>query len=223
VEFGPDFALPRALFGAEAKVIFVTSPNSPSGTSHPAKVIAALADSVPHALVVVDEAYADFADENALELARDRVNVVVLRTFSKSYSLAGMRVGLLFGASQVVRGLAKVKDSYNLDRLAIVAAAAALRDQAWMKDNVQKIRATRVRLAAGLERLGFAVLPSAANFVLARLGSEDRASGAYSFLKERGILVRYFSRPLLADALRITVGTDAEIEALLAALSEYVA
>ena len=223
VPFDVDFALPRALFGADAKVIFVTSPNSPSGTSHSARLIGELADSVPHGLVVVDEAYADFADENALDLARTRANVVVLRTLSKSYSLAGMRIGLLFGSAEVVRGIGKVKDSYNLDRLAIVAGAAALRDQAWMKENVAKIRATRARLAEGLLRLGFSVLPSAANFVLARLGSAERASGAYRFLKEHGILVRYFPRPLLSDALRITVGTDAEIDALLTALAEYVA
>ncbi|HEX7669031.1 MAG TPA: histidinol-phosphate transaminase [Polyangiaceae bacterium] len=223
VPFGPDFSLPRDLFAAEAKVIFVTSPNSPSGTSHPAKIIGELADSVPHALVVVDEAYADFADDNALELARTRANVVVLRTFSKSYSLAGMRVGLLFGASELVNGIGKIKDSYNLDRLAIVAAAAALRDQAWMKDNVARIRATRKRLTQGLTELGFDVLPSSANFVFARLGSEERASGAYRFLKEHGVLVRYFPRPLLSDALRITVGTDAEIDELLETLAEYLA
>lgn len=221
VEFGPDFSLPSALFGADAKVLFVTSPNSPSGTSHPASVLGKLADSVPKALVVVDEAYADFADENALDLARQRPNVIVLRTFSKSYSLAGMRIGLLFGPRDVVRGIAKVKDSYNLDRLAIVAGAAALRDQAWMTDNVAKIRMTRGRLARGLSELGFSVLPSSANFVFARLGSVERARDAYRFLKARGILVRYFERPLLDDALRITVGTDAEIDELLVALTEW--
>jgi histidinol-phosphate aminotransferase len=221
-EFGPDFSLPQSLFGADAKVIFVTSPNSPSGTSHPSVELGRLADSVPHALVVVDEAYADFADDNALDLARTRPNVVVLRTFSKSYSLAGMRIGLLFGSSDVVRGIGKVKDSYNLDRLAIVAGAAALRDQAWMTDNVAKIRRTRARLLSSLSGLGFSVLPSSANFVFARLGSASRASGAYRFLKEQGILVRYFPRPLLDDALRITVGTDAEIDALETGLVEYV-
>jgi histidinol-phosphate aminotransferase len=222
VEFGPDFSLPAALFGADAKVLFITSPNSPSGTTHSAEVLGKLADSVPKALVVVDEAYADFADENALELARERPNVIVLRTFSKSYSLAGMRIGLLFGPKDVVHGIAKVKDSYNLDRLAIVAGAAALRDQAWMIDNVAKIRRTRARLEHGLSALGFSVLPSSANFVFARLGSIERARDAYRFLKARGILVRYFERPLLDDALRITVGTDAEIDALFAALRDCV-
>jgi histidinol-phosphate aminotransferase len=221
VSFGRDFALPRELLGSKAKVLFITTPNSPSGTSHPVAALGELADSVPDSLVVIDEAYADFAEENALSLAKLKPNVVVLRTFSKSYSLAGMRVGLLFGSSEAVEAIGKIKDSYNLDRLAIVAGAAALRDQAWMKTNRAKILATRRRLDEGLTALGFEVLPSSANFVFARLGSDARAKGAYQFLKSRGILVRYFDRPLLADGLRITVGTDDEIAALLVSLAEF--
>jgi histidinol-phosphate aminotransferase len=219
--FGRDFALPRALFGASAKVLFITTPNSPSGTSHPIAALADLADSVPDSLVVIDEAYADFAEENALSLAKLKPNVVVLRTFSKSYSLAGMRIGLLFGSSEAVLAIGKIKDSYNLDRLALVAGAAALRDQVWMKTNRAKILVTRRRLEEGLTALGFEVLPSSANFVFARLGSDARARAAYQFLKGRGILVRYFDRPLLADGLRITVGTDDEIAALLVSLAEF--
>ena len=221
VPFGRDFALPRALFGASAKVLFITTPNSPSGTTHSASALAELADSVPRSLVVIDEAYADFAEENALSLARLKPNVVVLRTFSKSYSLAGMRIGLLFGSAEAVLAIGKIKDSYNLDRLALAAGAAALRDQAWMKANRAKILVTRRRLEEGLSALGFDVLPSSANFVFARLGTDARAKAAYQFLKARGILVRYFDRPLLADGLRITVGTDEEIAALLVALAEF--
>lgn len=220
IEFSRDFSLPRELFGIDAKAIFVASPNSPSGTTYPASRLAALARSVPNALVVVDEAYADFADENALDLARELPNVVVLRTLSKSYSLAGMRLGLLFGAPDVVAGIGKVKDSYNLDRLALVAGAAALRDGATMRDNVARIRRTRERLSAELGALGFDVLPSSANFVFARLPSASRARATYHELRNRQILVRYFDRPLLDDGLRITVGTDEEISSLLAALRE---
>ena len=219
VPFAPSFELPRELFGSDAKVVFVASPNSPSGTSHPVSVLGELAASLPNGLLVVDEAYADFAGESALELARTRPNVVVLRTFSKSYSLAGMRIGLMFGPTELVSGIAKVKDSYNLDRLAIAAGAAALGDGEWMQSNVAKILATRARLTQGLARLGLEVLPSSANFVFARLGSSERARAAYQSLKERGILVRYFDRPLLSDGLRITVGTDDEITALLDALA----
>ena len=132
-----------------------------------------------------------------------------------------MRLGLLFGSDEVVNGIGKIKDSYNLDRLALVAGAAALADDAWMRQNVAKIRATRARLVAGLLSRGLDVLPSAANFVFARFGSADQARGAYRSLKERGILVRYFDRPLLDDGLRITVGTDPEIDELLQALAAF--
>ncbi|HEX3594265.1 MAG TPA: aminotransferase class I/II-fold pyridoxal phosphate-dependent enzyme, partial [Polyangiaceae bacterium] len=217
--FDRDFTLPRALYGSGAKLTFVASPNSPSGNVHSVEALDGLAASLSGGLLVIDEAYADFADSNALELARTRANVVVLRTFSKSYSLAGMRLGLLFGAPELVDGIAKVKDSYNLDRLAIVAGAAALNDESWMRANVAAIRATRVRLVEGLAARGLDVLPSAANFVFARFVSADAARNAYRSLKERGILVRYFDRPLLDDGLRITVGTDGEIDELLAALA----
>jgi histidinol-phosphate aminotransferase len=219
VPFPRDFSLPRGLFGSNAKLVFVTTPNSPSGTSHPTKLLGELASSLPNGVLVVDEAYADFADESALELARTHDNVVVLRTFSKSYSLAGMRIGLLFGPEALVSGISKIKDSYNLDRLAIRAGAAALRDGEWMRQNVTKIRATRARLAAGLAALGHEVIPSSANFVFVRLRSAEAARAAYRSLKERGILVRYFDREALDDGLRITVGTDDEITALLSALS----
>ena len=142
----------------------------------------------------------------------------MLRTFSKSYSLAGMRLGLLFAPDEIVSGIGKVKDSYNLDRLAIVAGAAALGDDAWMRANVEKIVATRTRLVKGLSSRGLDVLPSSANFVFARFPSADRARETYRSLKDRGILVRYFDRPLLDDGLRITVGTDAEIDELLASM-----
>ncbi|HEX4335479.1 MAG TPA: histidinol-phosphate transaminase [Polyangiaceae bacterium] len=216
--FGRDFALPRALYGSTAKLTFIASPNSPSGNSHPLEALDELAASLRGGLLVIDEAYADFAETNALELVRTRPNVVVLRTFSKSYSLAGMRLGLLFASEELVKGIGKIKDSYNLDRLAIVAGAAALADDAWMRDNVAKIRATRARLVEGLKARGLDVLPSAANFVFARFPSADAARAAYHTLKGRGILVRYFDRPLLDDGLRITVGTDAEIAEFFAAL-----
>jgi len=220
VDFPRDFSLPRDLFGVDARLVFVASPNSPSGTTYPVPALRELAASVPNALVVIDEAYADFADENALELAREAPNVVVLRTLSKSYSLAGMRLGLLFGAPDVVSNIAKVKDSYNLDRLSIAAGAAALRDGAWMLENVAKIRASRDWLTKALRDLGFEVLPSSANFVFARAESAEKARATYRALRDHGILVRYFDRPLLDDGLRITVGTEEEVAALVAALAE---
>ncbi|MBK8481657.1 MAG: histidinol-phosphate transaminase [Proteobacteria bacterium] len=213
-----DFALPAALFGTEAKLVFVASPNSPSGIRYANEQLARLARGLPEALVVIDEAYAPFADGDALALVGTLPNLVVLRTLSKSHSLAGMRVGLLYGPAEILQGVAKVKDSYNLDRLAIVAGTASLSDSAWTAGNVGRVRAERERLSRGLIALGLEVLPSEANFVFARFPSAGAAAAAYRFLREQGILVRYFPTRLLDDGLRITVGTEPEVDAVLAAL-----
>ena len=216
VPFGDDFQLPPALGHARARVTFLCNPNSPSGTLVPLARVEALAREVTGVLVV-DEAYVDFAPAHALGLVGRLPNVLVLRTLSKSFSLAGLRVGLAFGHPELLAGLRTVKDSYNLNRLSQAAAVAALGDLPAMRANVARIQATRARLAAGLERLGFRVLPSEANFVLARRPGADQAPVARA-LGARDILVRHFAQPGLEDALRITVGTDAEIDALLAAL-----
>jgi histidinol-phosphate aminotransferase len=153
---------------------------------------------------------------------------VITRTFSKSYSLAGVRFGFAIAHADLIAGMRKVKDSYNCDRLALAAATAAIRDQSWMLANVQKIRATRQRLAEGLSPLGFTVVPSQTNFVWATHES-GRHRALYEALKSRKILVRYMTFPGVPwapggtlDGHRITVGTDAEIDALLAALKQIV-
>lgn len=218
VPFGSDFSLPRDLAERGGRVIFVCNPNSPSGTLASLDELRELARRAD-GLLVVDEAYVDFASHSALPLVREHPNVVVLRSFSKSFSMAGLRVGLAFGPPEIINQLTKVKDSYNLNRISIAAATAALEDHAWMTANVKRVCATRERLSAGLRRAGYGVLPSAANFVLARRPGYD-LQPVYGALKSRGILVRHFATPELFDALRITVGTDAEIDALLAAMSE---
>jgi histidinol-phosphate aminotransferase len=223
VDFDASFRLPEALFGSTAKLVLIANPNAPSGNAHPISELARLAKSLRGGILVVDEAYAEFAPDNALELARTLPNVIVTRTFSKSHSLAGMRLGLLFGSEALVAGIQKVKDSYNLDRLAIVAGAVALEDHAWMRRNVEQVRATRIRLAERLTALGLSVLPSETNFLLVRFPGKQEAKGAYEFLKQRGILVRYFATRLLEDAIRISVGTDPEIDALLVELGHYLA
>jgi histidinol-phosphate aminotransferase len=216
--FPADFSLPvKALAGKKARVTMVANPNSPSGTAAPIGVLASLADAVSGVLVV-DEAYADFSGETALPLARERDNVIVLRTFSKSFSLAGMRIALGFAHPRIIEGLNKVKDSYNLDRLSIAAGTAALADIAWMERNVARIRKTRETLSEALPSVGYEPFPSRSNFVLARRARGGSARPAYEALKRRKILVRYFDTPRLADCLRITVGTDGEISELLAAM-----
>jgi len=218
VAYPSDFSLPAGLVEARGRVTFICHPNSPSGTAVPIAAIRALAEQVA-GLLVVDEAYVDFAEANALALVRAHANVVVLRTFSKSFSLAGMRIGLAFAAPSIIGELLKVKDSYNVTRLSIVAATAALEDYGWMQANVARIRQTRQRLTDELRRRNYAVLPSQSNFVLARRPGRS-LEPVYAGLKARGILVRYFPTPELADALRITVGTDEEVDALLAALDD---
>ena len=222
VPFPGDFTLPLdELVALRARVTFLCNPNAPSGTTTRLAVVRELASRVD-GLLVVDEAYGDFGSVAALDLIAEFPNVVVTRSFSKSFSLAGLRVGLVLGQSSVIAEFFKVKDSYNLNRVSIAAAVAALADSEWMRTNVERIRRTRQRLHAGLTDLGYQVLPSETNFVLARRPGEDQRT-VYESLRSHGILVRYFATPELRDALRITVGTDDEIEALLAALAEITA
>lgn len=218
VPFAPDYALPPGLVEAGGKVTIVCHPNSPSGTPVPMDQLRDLARRLA-GLLVVDEAYVDFADATALPLVHEYDNVIVLRTFSKSFSLAGMRIGLAFAAPSLIAQLMKVKDSYNLSRLGIVAGTAALEDYAWMKANVARVCAARDALIRSLRGLGFEVLPSHTNFILARR-SGRRLEGVYQALKQQGILVRYFDAPDLDDALRITVGRDEECAALVEALQK---
>lgn len=216
IPYGDDFVLPAGVVGSSAKLTFLCHPNSPSGMPIPLERIRQVAEA-SRGVVVVDEAYVDFGGESAMPLVREFDNVIVLRTFSKSFSLAGMRVGLAFGAPALMNEIGKIKDSYNIDRLSLVAADAALADYAWMQANVARVCATRTRLAAELRQRGFVLLDSATNFLFARRPGEDLA-GLYQGLKERRVLVRHFATPRLRDGLRITIGTDDEASALLTAL-----
>lgn len=223
VPFPEGWALPvDALAAAEAPLTFVCNPNSPSGTIASREALEALAGRLPGVLVV-DEAYVDFADADAdaLPLLARLPNVVVLRTLSKSFALAGLRLGLAFGHPDLVRGVATLKDSYNVSRLTQLGAMAALRDVAHVRAGVARIRATRARLTEGLGALGYRVPPSAANFVLAECAGVDQGPVAAA-LAARGVLVRHFATPRLRDALRITVGTDEEVAMLLEALGDVV-
>jgi histidinol-phosphate aminotransferase len=199
-----------------ASLTFLANPNSPSGTSVGLAEIERLIDQLRGPLIV-DEAYADFAEGNALALARAG-RAIVTRTLSKSYSLAGVRFGFAVSTPEVVRQLVKVKDSYNCDVLSLAAAATALDDQEHMRANRARILATRAGLERELARLGFAVTPSQANFVWARRADRP-VKPIFEELKRRGILVRYMVYEGYGDGLRVSVGSDEEIDRLLAELS----
>jgi len=219
VPFDEDYNLPLdALADAGGAVTFVASPNSPSGASAGNEQLRELASRCD-GLVVVDEAYADFADTTALELVGDCGNLLVLRSLSKGYSLAGLRVGFAVADPAVIETLSKVKDSYNVDAVACAAGAAAIDDQAHKNANAEKVKASRTRLAGALAGCGFRVWPSQANFLLARPPAGD-AQRLYEGLKACGILVRYFQQPRLDDKLRITVGTDRQNDELVSAVKK---
>jgi histidinol-phosphate aminotransferase len=220
VPFAPDWSLPEPWPVERASLTFITNPNSPSGTQVPTAVLDRLRARIQGPLVV-DEAYVDFAEENALGLVRSGKNIIVTRSLSKSYSLAGIRFGFLVADPALVRELTKVKDSYNCDALSQVAAAAALEDQEHLRTTRAKVIATRARLERELARLGFAVTPSQANFVWCRHPARP-AKAIYEELKRRRILVRYMNYGEHGDGLRVSVGSDTEIERLLAELRDIV-
>ena len=223
VSYPPDFSIPASLAAQGAALTFLCNPNAPSGTLVGTREVARLARAV-RGILVVDEAYIDFADApdaTAIPLVRRFSNLVVLRTFSKSFSLAGLRIGLAFAAKPLIAGMMKVKDSYNLNRLSAIAASAALQDLAWMRRNVRRIQRERGRLASALEDMGFSVYGSETNFILARRPGTDVA-GIQRVLKRQKILIRHFDVPGLDDCLRITIGTPAEMKTLVAALRRAV-
>jgi histidinol-phosphate aminotransferase len=216
VDYQADFALPPALAHQNAVLTFLCNPNAPSGTLVSLAEVEGLARAVPGVLVV-DEAYVDFAESegaSSIPLIERLDNLIVLRSFSKSFSLAGMRIGLGFASEEIIAGLMKVKDSYNLNRLSLVAASAALSDMAWMTRNARRIQKTRKKLSSAVKRIGYQVYPSHANFILARKSGRNLKS-VYEELKRRKILVRYFDMAGLQDCLRITVGTPMQVEALI--------
>ncbi|MCX6353335.1 MAG: histidinol-phosphate transaminase [Candidatus Aureabacteria bacterium] len=218
VPFREDFSLNEDFISQKAKIVFIANPNSPSGTVVAEDVLARIASRISGVLVI-DEAYVDFARKNCQGLLAKHKNVIILRTLSKSFSLAGLRVGYALAEKTIIENLHKVKDSYNVSRLSIAGGAAALGDIAWMRENMKKIIASRRRLVWGLKELGFSIYPSESNFVLARIEFYP-AEQIYRQLKRRKILVRYYDTPVLKDCLRISIGTDQDIKRLIVEIAE---
>jgi histidinol-phosphate aminotransferase len=216
VPFSRDWTLdPASLATHDLRLVYLANPNSPSGTSLSRSEVARLAAVLPCPLVV-DEAYADFAREHCISLVHEHPNVIVTRSFSKGYSLAGIRLGYLVAHPEIVAQLLKIKDSYNCDALSLAAGVAALEDRDYLNQTRDRILSTRARLAAELRSLGYTVPESQANFVWAT----GPASPEHTFarLKTQRILVRLMSYPGHPVGLRISVGTDEEIDRLLGEL-----
>jgi histidinol-phosphate aminotransferase len=224
-----DFALrPEDYFPRgedRAGAIIFPNPNAPTGRLLPRADVERIAAANPEAVVLVDEAYIDFADQDdasAIALVDRYPNLLAVHTFSKSRALAGLRIGFAIGHPDLIAGLERVKNSFNsypLDRLALAGALAAVEDEPWFQTSRRKVIATRTVLTAQLQAFGFDVLPSAANFVFARLPGFDAAELAAA-LRQRAIIVRHFKAPRTAQYLRITVGDDNQCAALLDALRD---
>lgn len=197
--------------------IIFPNPNAPTGIALSLSSIETLLKRHPNSVVVVDEAYVDFGAESAVSLVKQYENLLVVQTLSKSRALAGLRLGFAIGQAPLIEALERVKNSFNsypLDRLALVAGAAAIVDREYLDKVRDAIIKTRTTTVQALEQLGFSVLPSSANFIFTR-PPQGQAQALYSQLKERGVLVRYFNKPRLNEYLRITIGTDEEMAQLL--------
>ena len=222
---GPDFTLPdpaalkrgRA-WDFQAALTFITTPNAPSGRGYSAVELEALCRA-QCGVVVLDEAYVDFAREHAMRLALKYPHVLVARTFSKAYSLCFQRVGYFVGNPGLIAALHRIRDSYNVNGLGQIAAEATLEDLDYYRANFREIIATREELTRGLTRLGFRVFPSQTNFILARPPALPAPTWLRR-LRARKILVRWFDHPAVREYLRITIGTPAEVRALVRAAAE---
>lgn len=216
-----DFRLCLSDYTGQNGGIIFANPNAPTGRAEKIEDIKLLLEANPDSVVVVDEAYVDFGAHTVVPLIHEHKNLLVVQTFSKSRSLAGLRVGFAIGQPELIQALERVKNSFNsypLGRMAIAGAAAAMRDKVYFEQTRQKIIATREQVTQQLSILGFNVLPSATNFVFAR-PPKGNAEVIYLALKQQGILVRYFNKPRINDHLRITIGTDAEMNTFLATLA----
>lgn len=217
-----DFSVDVADYRRDNGGVILPNPNAPTGVPLPLAEIRRLLQDNRDSVVVIDEAYVDFGGESAASLVPEFDNLLVVHTLSKSRALAGLRVGYALGQAPLIEGLGRIKNSFNsypLDVLAQRAALASLEDEAWFREACDRVIDSREFLRAGLEQLGFAVLPSAANFLFA--SHPDREAGAlFSALREQGVIVRYFDKPRIDQYLRISIGTREDCQALLAALKE---
>ena len=217
-----DFEIPEEELYKSPGGVIIANPNAPTGKFMPLSSIRRILENNASSVVIVDEAYVDFGGESAVKLIDEYPNLLVIHTLSKSRSLAGMRLGFAFGDSNLINAINSVKNSFNsytIDRLAIAAGAAALKDIEYFEATRKKVMDTRKRVSEAMTAMGFKVIDSAANFLFAA-HYEVHASVLFTRLKEKGILVRYFNKPRIDNHLRITIGSDAEMDMFLAAVGD---
>jgi histidinol-phosphate aminotransferase len=216
-----DFTIDVNAYAQPNGGVILPNPNAPTGIGLALPEVKTILDNNPSSVVIIDEAYIDFGGESAVQLIKHYPNLLVIQTLSKSRSLAGLRVGFALGQAQLIEALDRVKNSFNsypLDRIAEVAAIAAIQDETYFKTCCSKIIATREWTTTELVKLGFSVLPSQANFLFAR-PNHLPAAEVFQLLREQGIIVRYFNKPGLSDYLRISIGTEIEMQSLIDALA----
>lgn len=227
VPLNQDFSLPVEKFATSEEPfrqagIIVANPNAPTGMAVDINDIERIAAANQNSVVIIDEAYVDFGCESAVQLTKKYPNILVIHTLSKSRSLAGLRAGFAIGSAELIEGLERVKNSFNsytLDRIAVAAAAAALKDVEYFEMTRKKIIHTREKFSKDLAQLGFKVIPSSANFVFVSHGT-FKADFLFQELKNRGILVRYFKKPGIDNYLRITIGTDEEMDTVVETIKD---
>lgn len=222
IPFDDEYNLPAGLASSGANLCIVCNPNAPSGSFIEPGELAGLADELKgKAVLLIDEAYADFSKSNCIRLVSDFENIIILRSMSKGYSLAGLRFGYAIACQQLINGLMKVKDSYNVDALAIAAATAAIQDRDYFLKNIEAVKKERAKMSGELRKIGFTVPESNSNFVLAKIKNPP-AGQIYKRLTEQNIYVRYFDLPGLTDKLRISIGNPEENKRFLNAVKEII-
>ncbi|WP_203414733.1 histidinol-phosphate transaminase [Entomobacter blattae] len=224
IPVGTDFSIDLEEYNQPCGGIVFANPNAPTGLLLPLEKIRHIAERQRECCIVVDEAYIDFGGQSAVSLLKQFPNIIIIRTLSKSYALAGLRVGYALAHPTLIEALTRIKDSFNsypLDRLAQAGATAALKDREWFDIHTKKIMASRQDLSAALSHLGFEVLPSFANFVFAR-HKHQKAATLSAELKKRGLLVRHFSSPRIENFLRISIGSEQDCNALIQALKTII-
>lgn len=219
-----DFSIPVSGFFTGNGGVIIPNPNAPTGKYMPLDDIRQIVEHNTDSVVIIDEAYIDFGGESAVKLINEYPNLLVVQTFSKSRSLAGLRVGFAMGNEDLIEGLERVKNSinsYTLDRLAIAGAVEAIHDEAYFRETRMKVIATRERVSRELLKLGFKVVDSEANFIFVS-HSQVHATEIFKKLREKGILVRYFNKPGIDNYLRVSIGSDYEMDCFLKAVGEIV-